>query len=146
MAVVITSEVWLSLNLAGFGNMWEIIINFFRKSPEELYRVIWGILILIAGYLLMMMTILFGVTAKSSILFRKPLSGLLAFLLACACLYIASLLQLVLAPFSHITRYGLIIVMEFGSEAFPFFFLLTLLEAGGLFILTSKLMERKVNI
>ena len=76
-----------------------------------------------------------------------PVPGLLAFLLACGCFYIVSLLQLVLAPFSEIQRYGLIFILSIGhGAAIPVYILLTLLEAAVLFVLTSKLMERKMNI
>jgi uncharacterized RDD family membrane protein YckC len=93
-----------------------------------------------------MMVINLSITAKKSLLFSVPASGLLAFLLACACFYVISLLQLLLIPFGTVQRYGLLILLNLGSNALPFYALLTLLEAAALFVITSKLMERKINL
>jgi hypothetical protein len=79
-------------------------------------------------------------------LYSIPASGLLAFLLACVCLYVISLLQLVLIPFGAVDRYGLLIILNLGSNGLPFYVLLTLLEAAALFVMTAKLMERKMNL
>ena len=145
MAVVITAEVWLSLILAGEGVLQTVLDYISANSSEFLYG-LWLVPLLVAGYLLLMMIILFCQTAKKSILFRIPASGLLAFLLACVCLYVTSLLQLVLIPFSAIERYGLLIILHLGKTALPFYALLILLEAAALFVITSKLMERKINL
>jgi len=144
MAVVITAEVWLSFILAGvdiWSNAWVTSTN----GPGFLYGFWYGLL-LVSGYLLIMMIILFCITAKKSILYKFPASGLLAFLVACGCIYVISLLQLVLFPFGAFDRYGLFITMTLGENALPFYALLTLLEAAGLFVITSKLMERKINL
>jgi len=54
---------------------------------------------------------------------------------------------LVLAPFGAVQRYSIFIVITLGGgAAMPVLFLLTLLEAAVLFIITSKLMERRMNI
>jgi hypothetical protein len=145
MAVAITGEVWLSFNFTGLE--WNMIFSALKQNSSDLLFVIWGIPLLIAGYLLIMMIILFAVTAKRSIFFKMPASGLLAFLLACACFYAVSLLQLILIPFSSVQRYGLLIIVNVNnSAALPVLVLLTLLEAAGLFFVTSKLMERRINI
>ena len=146
MAVVITQEVWLSFNLAG-DNIGKIVLDALDAEPSYLFYGFWLLLLLIAAYLLSMMIILLCVTAKKSIFFKMPVSGLFAFLLACACFYVANLLQLVLLPFSEVTRYGLLIILTLGNgAAFPALLALLLLEAAGVFIVTSKLMERKINL
>jgi hypothetical protein len=83
---------------------------------------------------------------KKSIFYRFPVSGLLAFLLACVCFYVVSLLQLILFPFGAVERYGLLIILNLAINGLPFYVLLTLLEAAALFVVTSKLMERKINL
>jgi len=145
MAVVITAEVWLSLILAG-EKVWQTIWNVISTNSSEFLYGLWLVPLLIAGYLLIMMVILFCQTAKKSILFGIPASRLLAFLLACACIYVISLLQLILLPFGTVERHGLLILLNLGNNVLPFYALLTLLEAAVLFVITSKLMERKINL
>jgi len=145
MAVVITAEVWLSFILAGEVT-WQTVLNYIRTNGSAFLYGLWYVPLLVAGYLLLMMVILFCITAKKSILFRTPASGLLAFILACACFYVISLLQLVLLPFGTVERYGLLIILTLGNNALPFLALLMLLEAAALFVITSKLMERKINL
>jgi hypothetical protein len=145
MAVVITAEVWLSFILAGEG-VWQTVWGYISANSSEFLYGLWLVPLLVAGYLLLMMIIMFCQTAKKSILFGIPASRLLAFLLACACFYVVSLLQLVLIPFGAIERYGLLIILHLGKNALPFYALLLLLEAAALFVITSKLMERKINL
>jgi len=146
MAAVIFSEVWLSFNLAG-GGLWQVVLDALAANPEHLTMGVWIILLGIAGYLLLLNVILFSVTAKKSFLFTMPASGLLAFLTACLCMYAASLLQLLLAPFGVLHRYGLLFIITLGGGAgLPLYILLTLAEAVALFIFSAKLLERKVNI
>jgi hypothetical protein len=145
MAVVIAAETWLSFILAGV-EVWQNLINYISANSSDLLYWLWLVPLLAAGYLLLMMVILFCITAKKSALYRLPASGLLAFLLACACFYVVSLLQLALIPFAAISRYGLVITLNLTRNALPFWVLLTLLEATGLFVITSKLMERKINL
>jgi hypothetical protein len=147
MTIVITQQVWLSLNLAGVH---DVVQNFIRNemSTQELFLTFWLILFVIAGYLLIINLILFCVTAKRSIFFKKPVSGLLTFLFGCACVYIINLLQFILAPFGSIERFNVFFIITLSADGagFPVYTLLILLEAIGLFVLTSKLMERRINI
>jgi hypothetical protein len=146
MAVVITAERWLAFILAGKETSRAVWDAMSTQSQDYLYTFFWFTLLLIAGYLFLMMVILFCITVKKSILYRIPASGLLTFFLACACFYVTSLLQLVLIPFGAVDRYGLLIILNIGWNALPFYALLLLLEAIGLFLMTSKLMERKINL
>jgi len=145
MAVVITAEIWLSLILAGEENS-RILRDFINANSSYLLDGLWLAALLVAGYLLVMMVILFCITARKSILYGFPASGLLAFLLGCVCFYVISLLQLALIPFGDVNRYGLLITLNLGKNALPFYALLTLLEAAGLYVITSKLMERRINL
>ena len=146
MVFVVAAHVWLSFNLAG-GGLWQIVLDFLRENESYLVDGLWYILLGIASYFLLIMIIMFCVTAKKSIFYRMPASGLLSFLLACACFYVANLLLLVLAPLSEVHRVLFFIILSPTSRlAFPVVVVFTLLEAGALFVLTSKLLERKVNL
>jgi len=146
MAVVISSEVWLSFNLAGSG-VGEIFWSTVLTDASIIVYSFLSILLLIACYFLVVMVVLFSIAMKKSIFYKMPASGFMAFLAACGCFYIVSLLQLLLSPFSEVQRYGLLFILNLGGGVtFPLYILLTLLEAIALFILTSKLLERKINI
>ncbi|MCL2809882.1 MAG: hypothetical protein FWD24_07450, partial [Treponema sp.] len=100
-----------------------------------------------ANYVLFVIIILFCVSAKKSIFYSKPASGLLAFLLALGCFYAISLLQLLLVPFASIQVFALTITLSPVNPAmYPFHTILTIMEIIVLFYLTAKLLERKVNI
>ena len=145
MAFVISSEVWLSFNLAG-NDIWNMVWNYIRENPQNLNYLLWGILLVAAGYLFIVLIILFSVAAKKSVFYKMPASGILSFILACACVYAASLLQLVLTPLGTIERHGIFIILTLGSKAAPLYVLLILLEAAALFIITSKFIEKRINI
>ena len=145
MAFVIISEVWLSFNLAGIRGT---VIEYFRTNVDAsiLLYGLWAALLIIAGYLLTVTLILFCITAKKSILFKRPASGLLAFLLGCLCVYAISISQLILAPLGTISRYAIFIILTFTSAVIPFYILLILADTAVLFVITAKLMERRINI
>jgi len=146
MAFAIFTQVCMSLNLAG-GNVWREISGYFSENPDMTAFIIAGAMLLFALYLLSLTIIMFTITMKNSVFFKIPASGLLAFLTACGCFYIASLLQLLIAPFSYVERYlFMIMITPVSGAAIPFLITLTLLEAAGLFVLTSKLLERKINL
>jgi len=149
MFFVIFSEVWLSLNLANsFSNVWGMMAAAAGENPEITAHIILLCVLFAAVYILILTVIMFSVTAKKSFLFKMPASGLLAFLTACGCFYIATLLQLLIAPFSHVERYLFMIIItpNVTGIALPFLIVLTLLETAGLFVLTSKLLERRINL
>ena len=149
MFYVIFTEVWLSLNLANaYTSVWDAIGEAASANPEMTAYVILLCVLLAAVYLLVLTVIMFSVTAKKSFLFKLPVSGFLAFLTACGCFYAASLLQLLIAPFSYVERYLFLIIVTppAAGIALPFLIVLTLLEAAGLFVLTSKLMEKRINL
>jgi len=146
MAFVIASQVFLALNLAG-GEIQSIVVNALRDNPDYLIYGLFGALLIITAYLLVLSIILFAVTAQKSFLYKLPASGFLAFLLAWACVYAVSLSQLVLAPFGSVWRYGIFIIITLGSNVmFMAYILLLLLEAITLFIITSNLLEKRINL
>jgi len=145
LAFAFVSQIWLTFNMIG-NNIHETVWNLVRSYDGFAFHAVWLILLIIACYLLIVMVILFCVTMKKSIFFKIPASGFLSFLLAIGCFYAASLLQLILAPFCEVNRIGLTIMLTPGTSILPLFILLTLLEAAGLFVLTAKLLERKINL
>jgi hypothetical protein len=142
MAIVITAESWLSLITADV-KIWQQVWDYISADS---FAFLWHAALLTSDYLLVMMLILFCITVKKSVLFRIPASGFLAFLLACVCIYVTTLLQLALIPFGDLERYGPLIILNLEKNARPFYVLLTLLEASAFFAITSKLMERKINL
>jgi hypothetical protein len=147
MAFVISSQMWLAVNLAGRDTL-QATLDWINQHTNIsiITSIIWGIVIFIAGYLLIVNIILFCVTVNKSVLYKKPASGFLTFLLACGCVYLVSLTPLILVPFGEAHRVGIFIIMSLSETAIPFYVLLILLQGAGLFVLTSKLMERKMNI
>ena len=145
LAAVIFCEVLLSFNLSGlsFGPMlWSAISS---NASAYLYMFI-TIATLLAGYLALMMILLFVVTVRTSVLYSKPAGGLLTVLLALVTAYVWSLTTFILAPFGTVGRYGIFFTITLNVPGLVAFPLLLLVEAAALFIVTSKLLERKVNI
>jgi len=145
MAAVITGEVILSLNLAGgIGDIvWTSII---RASALDVLLGIWAAVCVTAGYLLIMMVILFCISARKSLLYNKPAGGLLTAALAAGIAFVINLSPFLLAPFGEISRFYVFFTITLGRVGSVLFVLLMLIEAAALFVLTSKLLERKVNI
>jgi hypothetical protein len=149
MAAVIFMEVWLSLNLAGVVtglDLVRIIWDFMRGNPEDMLRILVVCVFALAGYLMILMLILFCATVKRSVFYQKRVSWLLTALLAIATVYAVTLTPFLLAPFGTVSRWGFFFTVTVGDLGMFGDLLLTFAEVAGLFVLTSKLMERKLNI
>lgn len=145
MAIVIIGEVWLSILMAdeySLRTLWDEI----RNNSSDMPTILLLAALLIAGYLLILMVILFCVTAKKSVLYHKPAGRLLTGVLALGISYVVSLTPFLLAPFGVVGRFGWFFTVTVGNAGIAVYILLTLLEASALFMLTSGLMERKLNI
>jgi len=145
MAIVIISEVLLSFNLAGEG-VGEIVWGAIRANMSGYLYALSCTVILVAGYLLIMMIIMFCISLRKSVFYNKPAGGLLTALLALGISYAVTLSSFVMAPFGAINRFGIFFTITLGGIGMAVYALLLLIEAAALFILTSKLLERKVNI
>ena len=146
MAVLIAGQVWLALNLVGDGFA-GVVAELARSQGLSVLHVVLAALTIPAPYLLIMSIILFAITAKKSILANLPASGLLAVLTAIACLCVLNLLHLLLIPFSTVDVWGVFISISVnGTAGLLVYALLMFLQAMVLFVLTSKLMERKMNV
>ena len=150
MVLVIGSVTWLSINFANslvHADIWSLAMRASEEYSSYLKAGIRGLSLIVPGYFLVLSIILLSVTAKRSIFYKMPAPGLLAFFLACLCFYAVTLSQLLLIPFGSVVRYGIFIIISLGSNMiFPAYFLLLLLEAAALFVITSKLIEKRMNI
>ena len=144
-AVIVTGEIWLSLNLAG-NSLGQAFLGGISGAWSELLPWLWWIPYAIFVDLLIVQVVVFSAVAGKSILYKKPASGFLSFLLACGCFYLWSLLNLILAPFGSLERFGVFFTVNLNGAGVIPLILLTALEATGLFVLTAKLLERKINI
>jgi len=147
MGIVIFGQVWLALNLAGgFMDMsiWSMISEQLHWLPTLLLLLVQAI----SAYLIVMMTILFCITARKSFLFHKSAGGFLAVLLAFGVMYIISLTPIILAPFSYggLERFWFTLTIRLTNIGTILYPLLLFFNAAVLFFLTAKLMERKMNI
>jgi len=141
LTCVIFGEAWLSLSYA--------MRNAGGVSSIFNYNGGWLPVYFVLCYLLLLLIILFGVAMKKSAFFKLPASGLLGFLASCVSLYAVSLLYFVLAPFGWVERYKIFFTVHLSYGSVPAgiaMIALTLLEAAGLFALTSKLLESKINL
>ena len=145
MAVVITFEVFLSFSLAGIS-IGATIGDALRANASSYLYILLLLALSLACYLVIMMIILFCAAVRKSILYGKPAGGLLTAILAIVTAYIWSLTTFIVAPFGTVSRYFMFFTITLDALGLVFYALLLLIEAAALFILTSKLLERKVNI
>ena len=145
MAVVITGEVMLSFNLAGDG-ISSMVFNFIRAESSILLNVLLPFVLLIAGYLLVVMGIIFCISVNKSVFYQKRAGGLMTAIVAIAVIYIVNISSFLLAPFGAVSRLALFFTITIGTVGTGMYALLNLILAAVLFVLTSKLMERKINI
>ena len=146
MTLITASQVWLTFNMVG-NDIYEMVWEIVRENSDQLINALMFFLLIISCYFLLVMIILFCVTMRKSLFFKTHAPGFLSFLLAVGCVYIISLMQLVLVPFCEVSRIGFIItITPVSPSVLPLFALLALLEATVLFVITSKLLERKINL
>ena len=100
----------------------------------------------IAMYLFVMMLIIFGISLRKSIFYSKRAGGLLAFLVAIGIFYLSTVSGLLVAPFGHVSFFFGFISVTVGYLGMGLYVLLILLFAVALFILTARLLERKINL
>jgi hypothetical protein len=150
LAAIITGQVYLALSFVDanlWRTIWAVAGTGAASVASDVMFIIWSIITVIAAYLMVMMIILFCIAASKSFLYHMRASGLLAVLLGWGCFYVFSLLGLLLAPFGAVAWVGgMFFVITVTGGALPVYAALILLFTAVLFILTSKLTERKLNI
>jgi hypothetical protein len=147
MAVVISGQVWLAFNLGGnFAIAYEFVEDMRLIDLNVLTSVISGILLLMSGYLLLIMFIVSCIAVRRSLFYQKRAGGLLTALVAIGAIYLWTLSHFLLAPFGTVTRIGMFFSINVGGTGMLAYVILTFICAVMLFILNSKLIERKLNL
>jgi len=146
MAISIVCVVILSLNLAGHymdDNLWVMLNSYYINGVQNILIPFANIL---AAYLFVMMLVIFCCTIRKSVFFSKPAGGFLTFLVAVGILFIANISTLLLAPFGYVSRLFIFFTVTVGFLGFGMYALLQLIFAAVLFVLTTRLLERRINI
>jgi len=146
MAISIWGVIILSVNLATFYSG----LTFTQMMPDmsnvELQYVLlqfaWGI----ALYFFIVMLIMFCRAFRKSVLYTKHAGGFLAFLVGVGIFYLSTVSTLLLAPFGTVTRLYGFFTVSLGPLGMGMYVLLLLILAAVMFVLTSRLIERKMNI
>ena len=145
MTFSIFSVVILSFNLASSTtglNAWEML----RSGTWHWQGILVSAAIVFAGYMFFMMLIIFCKAVRKSVLYNKPVGGLLAFLIGVGIFYLTTVSSLLLAPFGTVTRYYGFFTVEVGILGVGMYALILFVFAAIMFMFTSRLMERKMNI
>jgi len=116
-----------------------------RNPINEIFFIILAIL----QYLLVFLTIFLMAAFTKSIFFSKRARALLGILSGIVICYVMTFFDLILVPFTTVSRYGLSLSLSISTTnylAMGIYLVLTLIKAAILFYITSYLMERKINI
>jgi len=148
MTVAITGVTFISLILAdaGTGNISNIVWNTSWLAAGDILFGIWMIVLMISAYLLILMVIISGVAVKKSLFYQKRGGGVLTVLMALGIICIINASPLLLAPFGEVYRWGLHFTVVLGRLGLAMSVPLLLIQTAVLFVITSKLMERKINL
>ena len=146
MTVSIVSVVVLALILGNDYVDQSIWVMVREVAFAEVLRV--GITIAhgVALYIFVMMLIIFGIAMRKSVFYSKRAGGLLAFLVAFGVYYLSTVSGLLVAPFGHVSFFFGFITVTVGYLGMGMYALLILLFAAAMFVLTARLMERKINL
>jgi hypothetical protein len=148
MAVAIAGQVLLALGLAG-SHVDAFGYYAVFTGIGAYMSVAGGILMLLAGYLLLIMFIVSCIIVRRSLFYQIKLGGLLTAAVAIGAVYLFSLSQFVLAPFGMVSRFGWFFevqIQQGGTFNTLIYAIFLLVYVVALFIINSKLMERKLNI
>ena len=149
MAVSIAGVTWVSFILVDSSSMSEIgslvrSVAWFRVS-DALFG-IWMLVLFFLMYMTVIMVIIFCVTVKKSVLYQKRGGGVLTALLAIGIVHVINVSPLLLAPFGYVRRWGFQFTVYLGRLGVALYVPLMFAIFAALFVMTSRLMERKLNI
>jgi len=145
MTFPILGVTWLSLRLAG-ESIGAVVWDSIRGNASDWLFGLWFIALMLAGYLFIVMVILFCAAMKKSVFYQKPAGGLLTALTALGAFYVHGLSSLLLAPLGVVERWGWWFLVTVGRTGIIAYLFLVLIQAAALFAATARLMERKMNI
>ena len=151
MSLSILAVVLLSLKLGGAytdTEVWTTAAAVGRLLSIYNFEIIWGALQILVIYLFVFMIIVFFMVLKRSLFYHKRAAGALSALVVAGVLYAFNLLQFVMIPFSFdVYRFNSVFyTISVGRSGAVAYLVLMFVEVVGLFILSSRLMERKMNI
>jgi len=133
-------------NFAGL-NFWEMLsYPAYTGSFYFSFSMLIPIALMLAGYLYLITLITFCISVRKSMLYNKPAGGFLAFLVALGVIYITNISSFLLAPFGSVSRFFTFFTIDVGTLGMAMYALLTFIFAAVMFVLTARLMERKLNI
>jgi hypothetical protein len=147
MAVAITGVTLISFILAGtFFDVFGLIRGF---TETQFLDVAFGLgvaLTVFARYLLLLMFIISIVVVRKSIFYQKRAGGFFTVLVAIGAVYVSSISQFLLAPFGILSRFSVFYIISLGRSGIIAYGILILIQVTVLLLVTSRLMERKLNI
>jgi len=149
MILSIISVVVLSINFGSYvsgDNVWGLAFGYGFEPWFFMNNILVPFLLVIATYLFFVMLIIFCRAVRKSTLYNKHAGGFLAFLLAVGIYYLFTVSTLLLAPFGAVSWFYGIITISVGYLGMGMYALLHLIFAAVMFILTSRILERKLNI
>jgi len=146
MAISIIGVIILSINLGSHYTALSFT-EMLRTADINIpgYSII-PVALLLVGYLYLIMLIVFCKAVRKSFLYNKPAGGLLAFLVALGVLYISNISTFLLVPFGTVNRFYTFFTIDLGFLGMGMYALLTFIITAVMFVLTARLMERKINI
>ncbi len=137
----VSAVTYLALKLGGVGERVSEYVG------AETY--ICGALLFIVAYLLIVLAAAFARTLSASVFFKLKGRGVLSLLVTIAALYALSFLNFLAAPFGFVQNYGSMFHITVGaglSAGMIAYMLANLLQCAALFLASSYLMERKINL
>ncbi len=137
----VAASTYLSLRLGGVG---ERVYRYF-----DFESILSGALIFVIMYTMIALAVAFARIMSSTVFYRTKGRGILSLLATLAALYALSFLNFLAAPFGYVQYYGSMFLIDVGSglSAGGVVYLLALIaQCAALFIVTSRLMERKINL
>lgn len=146
--IVVMDLVSFAVGIAGVVMQAMILANAgYDSSRSDLS--IWMVLVICVGYLMLITAIFFGCALAKSVFFRSRLSGLLGFAGFAAALYVLSWLDISMAAFAPLTRFGPFfnITIYAGLNAATIaYIILGLAKSAVLFVSAAYLIDRRINL
>jgi len=149
MVISIISVVILSINLGAYYSdidIWGEIATYTTSDLGGAVNILLGFALIVAAYLFVIMLIIFCKAMRKSIFFSKTAGGLLTFLTGVGVFYLMTLSPLLVAPFGDVSFFYGFITVTVGNLGMGMYTIIMFMISAALFLLSSKLFERKINL
>jgi hypothetical protein len=143
MAAVIPGTVYLSLRFVSDG-LADLVRDTIFSNGFSVF--LWTVSLAAAAYLLIMMSVMFAAALRKSVFYQKRGGLPLTILSVMGIYYLISLSYFLLAPFGAVSRFYWHFTITLDGFGAVLYILLTLAQAAALYVMTSRLMERRVNV